>query len=206
MDSQQLRWWWHVWPGLAQVMTGRESDGLVRALVFAALINAGVLCTFVWAGRVPERVTQGIWIVAAAFWAGSALQTLWASRRRESPESVERREALYRMALRALVQREWKSAQECASEVLRMRPTDADAAMLVGTACLLGGDKPRALLYFDRARSTGGGKWDWQVQHMVAVWGNPPPADDGQGDDGEAYTGDEENAAAVGQQGRAFDD
>lgn len=178
MAGQRLRWWWHIWPGLAQVFTGREMNGLVRATVFALLVNVGVLATFVWHGVLGAEVVRAIWLAAGAFWVGCALQTMWGHWREGSQDLVERVDSLHREALRSLARRQWDRVQELAGEALKLRPTDADVAMLMGAACLLGGDRPRALLYFDRARSTGDGKWNWEADYLAEHWGEPVRATD----------------------------
>ncbi len=170
MEDRSVRWWWFLWPGLAQVFMGREFDGLVRALVFAVLLNAGVLCTFVWQEAVPVSVVRVVWLGAVVFWVGSLLQSLWVVARLGSEASAERRDALYRTALQAIVRRQWRLAQESAGELLRLRPSDADAAMLMAAACLLAGDEARAHLYLNRVRSTDGGKWEWEASHLAEVW------------------------------------
>ncbi len=169
MTAGKHRWWWHIWPGLVQIWNGRELDGLIRAVVFALLLNTAVFSWLVWSAWVPPVAVRGAWLAVAMFWLGSALESLWwlSGLRRASDDEQADRE--YRDALVALLRGRYEEAETRLQALLRRNPADGDAAIAMAVSAYLLGDLPRAHLYLERCRAVAGPKWQWEADHLAEV-------------------------------------
>ncbi len=168
MSAGKHRWWWHLWPGLVQIWNGRELDGLIRAVVFAVLLNTAVFSWLVWPAWLPPVAARGAWMAVAIFWLGSALESLWWLSGLGSPVTDEEEaERTYREAVAALLQGRAEQAEAYLQSLIRRNPADGDAAILMAVTAYRLGDLPRAHLYLERCRAVAGQKWGWETHHLA---------------------------------------
>jgi hypothetical protein len=129
----RIAWATYLWPGLPQLWHAGWVAGLILAAGFALLLNVLLLASFVWVELLsPWHLRLG-WSAIAALWVASAAVTARYGRGGLRGDGAAAGEDLFREALGEYLQRSWFEAERILDRLLRARPRDVEARLLLAT-------------------------------------------------------------------------
>jgi len=124
---------WCLWPGLCPLWRGRVG-GLVLAVAFAAALECSLIVTFIWPGLIEPAQRHLVWMATAVFWFVHAWLALgWYDGRQTEAAGGPADEALFRQAQAAYLRGDWHEAEVSLLKLLRRRPHEIDARLLLAT-------------------------------------------------------------------------
>jgi tetratricopeptide (TPR) repeat protein len=129
-----------VWPGLARLWLRGHWAGLAVAIGFGGLLQLAFVVTFVWpqllSRDLPVWATPiGAWLLVVGFWI-AGLRSNLALRREIAREAMGNPLAVEPLLRRAQVEYlkgNWIEAEATVDELLRQRPADVEARLLLAT-------------------------------------------------------------------------
>jgi len=123
----------YCWPGLPQLLQGNWW-ALGWAFLGAALLNVGILSTFVWKEWLPEWARPVLWGGIFLLWVGSALATAsWPRPIGSSETPSGSSNALFMEAMEYYLQGQWFEAEKRFIQLLRQNPRDVEARLMIAT-------------------------------------------------------------------------
>ena len=130
------------WPGLPGLWYRGRWSSLCIALVFAVLLNATLLVTFVWTGLVADDTIASLaWPTVLMIWLAAA----WTSHRNlpdfmsvpdvaaEMAEDEESSDALFIDARREYLRGHWAEAEGLLKRQIQRCPRDAESRLMLAT-------------------------------------------------------------------------
>jgi tetratricopeptide (TPR) repeat protein len=157
-----------IWPGLPQIWTGQEILGLLLAGLFAALVNASILCRLVWTEVLPDGGAECAAALAVLLWLASAGYTVWWLCRIDPRNHRGEIEELFRRAMDANLRGAWTESIRLFEAILALDETDADSWMHLGSAEARLGRTESARRSFHRCRDLDvAEKWRWELDESL---------------------------------------
>jgi len=156
-----------VWPGLAQIWSGREVLGLALAAVFAATLNLAVASRWIWTESFGPGWSGFFGLLALATWLSTFAYTLWWIWLCHPVGHRAEIDRLFREATDAYLQGQWQEARRRFERIIEMDEGDADALMQLGTLFVRSEQPALARRAFRQCLEVeGGAKWRWEIQQI----------------------------------------
>ncbi|MFW6170883.1 MAG: hypothetical protein ACODAD_10375 [Planctomycetota bacterium] len=171
-----------LWPGLPRLWYAGSLSGLGTAVVFAALLNALLLESFVRAGSAGGAWNRYGWMLLGVFW----MLGVWRAARYPVSSGVSppthHHQGLLIQAQSEYLKGHWVEAQTLLEQVIRANPRDIEAHLLL--SCVfrrsrrieLSRKQLRRLCKLDEAA-----RWRFEIEREVALLdrmaqGDPTPS------------------------------
>ena len=133
--NPQIQRWLCVWPGLVRLWIFGDFSALLLSAGFAILLNLALLSTFVWPQWLGIHFPIIAWSVLLVVWLGS-----WFVSSRVLVDSFDpyttndpKSDALFIAAQTEYLKGNWHEAEALIMRLLRFRPRDIEARLLLAT-------------------------------------------------------------------------
>jgi hypothetical protein len=157
------------WPGLAQIWSGQEVLGLLLAVLFASTVNLAVVSRWIWTDAFPPGWRGFFASLSIVTWLASFGYTLWFAVLCHPDRHRAEIEKLFHEAQEAYLQGRWLDCRHRLERILAFDEGDIDALMQLGSVYVRTGQPALARQAFQQClESSGGAKWQWEVQQAVA--------------------------------------
>jgi hypothetical protein len=162
-----------VWPGMAQIWSGKDVLGLILAVAFAATLNLALVSRFIWTEAFAPGWPGLFGILAGLTWflsLGYTLWWVWLCHPERHREEIDR---LYREATECYLQGRFNDARRRLETILERDATDADALMQLGTLFVKTDQPSLARQTFKQCTELdSGAKWRWEIGQALARLGD----------------------------------
>jgi hypothetical protein len=122
-----------LWPGLPQLWLRGDWRALCVALIFTALFNLLFVASFLWTEMLPATVLPAAWMGLAVSWSVSVWHSCRWWRQGVTPVASPACDRLFIQAQGEYLQGHWFEAESVLQQVLKARPQDAEARLLLAT-------------------------------------------------------------------------
>lgn len=153
-----------LWPGLAPLWWRGRFVGLVEAVAFSLGLNLLLAATFIWPEWIAKTWTTLGWSSWGVFW----LVACWRSIK-QLPTLVDSKpdaasEALFTQAQTEYLKGHWYDAEKLLQTLLRKRPRDVEAHLLLATLYRHDHRLEQAGVTLDRLEQLdGAGRWYLEI-------------------------------------------
>jgi tetratricopeptide (TPR) repeat protein len=158
-----------VWPGMAQIWSGKDALGLVLAVAFAATLNLAIVSRFIWTEAFAPGWPTLFGMLAGLTWflsLGYTLWWVWLCHPERHRVEIDR---LYREATECYLQGRFNDARRRLETILERDATDADALMQLGTLFVKTEQPSLARQTFKQCLDLdSGAKWRWEIGQALA--------------------------------------
>jgi tetratricopeptide (TPR) repeat protein len=162
-----------VWPGMAQIWSGKDVLGLILAVAFAATLNLALVSRFIWTEAFAPGWPGLFGILAGLTWFLSLGYTLWWVWQCHPERHREEIDRLYREATECYLQGKFNDARRRLETILERDGTDADALMQLGTLFVKTDQPSLARQTFKQCTELdSGAKWRWEIGQALARLGD----------------------------------
>ena len=163
----RMRWALYLWPGMTALWTRGAYSGLAVALAFAALLNTGLLSTFVWTELLGDWQWWLVWSSVVAAAAGSLVYGDGPQMGRSAVTGrlIDPADDLLAAAQREYLRTHWVEAEMLLRRQLVRLPGDAAAGLLLATLFRHSGRDEEARHQLRRIEALNDGHdWCWEVE------------------------------------------
>jgi hypothetical protein len=128
---RQLRWLTLGWPGLPQLWFAGSWSGLAIATGFTALLNLGLLSSWLWAELFSPQIRTVIWLTVGMFWLAAAVASArWIAGLSMSGPSADD-EGLFNLARSEYLRGNWFEAEVTLDRLLTRNVLDVEARLML---------------------------------------------------------------------------
>jgi tetratricopeptide (TPR) repeat protein len=157
-----------IWPGLAQIWSGRDVVGLMMAIAFAAALNLALISRYIWTEAFSPGWTGFFAALAGLTWFASLGYTLWWIWLCHPERHRVEIDRLYREATEFYLQGRFNEARRRLETILVRDETDADALMQLGTLFVKTEQPALARRTFKQCLELEAGvKWRWEIAQAL---------------------------------------
>jgi len=162
----RMTWAVYLWPGLPQLWRRGAWSGLAVAVGFALLLNLALVSSLVWTELelLGSESRTYVWLAVAILWVGSAALGAASNRRRARTADGSTGGDCFGEVLDHYLQQNWYEAEHRLASLLRRKPTDVDARLMLATVMRHTGRLDEAAGQLDRlGRMEGSRKWEHEI-------------------------------------------
>jgi tetratricopeptide (TPR) repeat protein len=169
-DVGRTPWVMYLWPGLPLVWKRGSWLGLAWALGFAAVVNLALAGSVLWCELFPSTARILLWTVVGVVGCLSALYAYRWERLTSNSQSLPPAEDAFPRALDHYLKGNWFEAEQVLTMLLKQRPRDVDAALLLATLWRHTGRHEEAWRQLDRLECLEESKkWELEISRERAL-------------------------------------
>jgi len=165
---RRTEWILCAWPGLARIWLRGDWYALLGATAFALVLNAALICTFVWPDLVSPTIRTAAWGLVAVTWlvTGAFSARRLSAGQKSQPENLD--DHLLIKAQTEYLQGDWYEAEKSLLLMLQEQPLDADARIMLASLYRHTKRPDLARRELKRLRQQEPtGKWQMEIEHEL---------------------------------------
>ncbi|MFZ5830438.1 MAG: hypothetical protein ACOY3P_10135 [Planctomycetota bacterium] len=160
---RRMYWIGCLWPGLCQIWLQGSWFGLGLAVLAAAMLNAALLCTFVWTEVLQGPSRSGLWLAVVGLWIGSAVAASRCRRRGAIWQCGSSGKDRLEEAVGHYLKGSWFEAELALAGILQQNTRDIEARLLLATLLRHAGRLGEAVAQLDALDLfEGAERWEWE--------------------------------------------
>lgn len=168
----RMRWATYLWPGVRQLWGQGNPSALILSLALAVVLDVALLGTFGWSELFTPAVRNALWIALGVLWLVALVYTARWEPQAGADQPPAKKGDGFEEALAYYLKGNWFEAERSLALVLRRRPQDLDARMMLATLLRHTRRWDEALRQLDwLQKAEGSQKWElemWRERQWLA--------------------------------------